>query len=86
MSGSGWQADFAVHCSQCGGDDFVEIFPVPARVCRVYERGSRDEGGRELTASVYACQQCGHLEWFVDPTEWARNAPRAALPSDPDDA
>lgn len=59
-----WEADFAISCSQCGGQEFQEIFPVPAQVYHLYgpERGQP----RELIASVYACLRCGHLEKFVD--------------------
>ena len=78
---SGWESDFALSCSQCGGDDFLEIFPVPAGVFRSYDGGSRSSG-RELLASVYACRQCGHLEWFVDQAELAA---RAARPGDSPD-
>jgi len=61
-----WEADFAISCSQCGGQEFQEVFPVPAEVYRVY--GSTGERGasRELIAAVYACLQCGHLEKFVE--------------------
>jgi hypothetical protein len=59
-----WEADFALSCSQCGGQEFQEIFPVPAEVYQLY----REEGGksRRLISSVYACLQCGHLEKFID--------------------
>ncbi len=65
---AGWEADYTVTCSQCGGDQFVELFPVPADVLRLY-RGRSTGRCRDLVAVLYACQQCGHLERFVDPAE-----------------
>ena len=59
-----WQADFAITCATCGGDDFREVFPVPAEVYLQYgEQGSEPQ---RLVATVYACVQCGHLERYVD--------------------
>lgn len=59
-----WQADFAISCSMCGGQEFCEIFPVPAEVYHLYaDKGNQP---RRLIARVYACQQCGHLEKFID--------------------
>jgi DNA-directed RNA polymerase subunit RPC12/RpoP len=60
-----WEADFTISCSQCGGQDFQQVFPVPAEVYRVYQPGERGSG-QELVAAVYVCLQCGHLEKFVD--------------------
>ena len=62
-----FEAEFEITCSQCGGIDFQEIFPVPAEVYLVYAAVGEDKLRRELTALVYACNQCGHLEKFVDP-------------------
>jgi hypothetical protein len=59
-----WQADFAISCSMCGGDEFRELFPVPAEVFLLY--GEQGQEPRRLVATVYACVQCGHLERFVD--------------------
>ena len=61
-------AEFEISCSQCGGQDFQEIFPVPAETYRLYESGGTGKP-RQLVAAVYACLQCGHLEKFVDPGE-----------------
>ena len=70
MSGdSQWDAEFSLSCSQCGGEDFQEVFPVPAARFRLYSQGRKPEPGRELLTSVYMCLQCGHLEWFVDQAE-----------------
>jgi hypothetical protein len=63
---SAWEADFAISCAQCGGQEFREIFPVPAEIYRVYRSGAAQETPRDLVASVYACVQCGHLEKFMD--------------------
>jgi hypothetical protein len=66
---SAWEADFSISCAQCGGQEFREIFPVPAeiyRAYRAYRSGAGQEVLYELVASVYACVQCGHLEKFVD--------------------
>ncbi len=60
------EADFAISCSQCGGEDFQEIFPVPADSYRLYGAEAERQRPHLLTASVYACLQCGHLEQFVD--------------------
>ena len=65
--GNPWEAEFTLCCTQCGGDEFQQVFLVPAAVFRDYGRGTRPTPGRELVVSVYVCQQCGHLEWFVDP-------------------
>ena len=59
-----WEADFAISCSQCGGQEFQELFPVPAQVYHLY--GSERGQPRELIASVHACLRCGYLEKFVD--------------------
>lgn len=60
------EADFAICCSQCGGEDFQEVFPVPADTYRLYGAAAERQRPQLLTASVYACLQCGHLEQFVD--------------------
>lgn len=70
-----WETDFAISCAQCGGQEFQEVFPVPAEVYRAYS----PKGGRgqpcELVASVYVCLQCGHLEKFVELTEREEKKP-----------
>ena len=38
-----------------------------SEVYLVYAAVGEDKLRRELTALVYACNQCGHLEKFVDP-------------------
>ncbi|MEW6751457.1 MAG: hypothetical protein AB1505_10845 [Candidatus Latescibacterota bacterium] len=60
------EADFAITCSQCGGQEFYEIYPVPAAVYRVYGPAAERGQPHEVVAAVYACLQCGHLEEFVD--------------------
>ena len=61
------EADFEISCAQCGGQEFEQIFPVPAETYHRYGPESLREEPHALTASVYACQQCGHLEKFIDP-------------------
>ena len=57
------EGDLTVSCTQRGGQDFQEVYPVPAVVYRVYDR---PEGRiREVSPEVYACLQCGHFEYFV---------------------
>ena len=63
------EADFAVSCSQCGGEEFQELFPIPAEVYRVYGPEVGPDHGRDLVVSVYACLQCGHVEKFVERAE-----------------
>ena len=60
------ETQFEISCSQCGGQEFKQIFPVPAETYRLY--GPEDERAdpKILSAAVYACQQCGHLEKFID--------------------
>ena len=60
-----FEAEFEITCSQCGGVDFQEVFPVPAEVYFAYAASENGER-RQLTAMVYACSQCGHLEKFID--------------------
>lgn len=60
------EADFAISCSQCGGQDFQEVFPVPAEIYHLHGEGVERQRPHLLTASVYTCLQCGHLEKFVD--------------------
>jgi len=64
-----WETDFAISCSQCGGQEFREIFPVPAEVYHLYGPKAERDRPRQLVSSVYACLQCGHLEKFVDFSE-----------------
>jgi hypothetical protein len=61
-----FEAEFEITCAQCGGVDFQEVFPVPAEVYFAYAAEGEEGGRRQLTAMVYACNQCGHLEKFVD--------------------
>jgi hypothetical protein len=60
------EAEFEISCSQCGGQRFQEVFPVPAETYHLY--GAEAERGSpvSLVASVFACLQCGHLEKFID--------------------
>jgi hypothetical protein len=60
------EADFTVSCSQCGGQDFQEVFPVPAETYHLYGPQQARQRPQVLTALVYACRQCGHLEKFLD--------------------
>ena len=57
------EGDFTVSCSQCGGEDFQEAYPVPADTYRIY---GADGAAREVATEVYICLQCGHVEKFVD--------------------
>ena len=57
------EGDFTVSCTQCGGQDFQEVYPVPAVVYRVYD--GAEGGSREVSPEVYACLQCGHVEHFI---------------------
>ena len=57
------EGDFTVSCTQCGGQDFQQVYPVPAVVYRVYD-GSEGHS-REVSPEVYACLQCGHVEHFI---------------------
>jgi uncharacterized Zn finger protein len=61
-----FEGRFEISCSQCGGQEFHELFPVPAESYRLYEEGRPPSRPRQLVALVYACQRCGHLEKFVD--------------------
>ena len=61
-----FEGEFEISCSQCGGQDFRELFPVPAETYRLYQEGRPASKPVQLTALVYACQRCGHLEKFVD--------------------
>ena len=56
------ESDFTISCSQCGGEDFQEAYPVPAETYRIY--GSAK--AREVTTEIFICLQCGHVEKFVD--------------------
>jgi hypothetical protein len=59
-----WQADLSLGCAVCGGDDFREVFPVPAEVYMDY--GAAGDAPRRFVATVYACVQCGHVVRFID--------------------
>lgn len=67
-----------VSCSQCGGQEFRQLFPVPAEVYRAYAGPGADGPAEDLVATVYACLQCGHLERFVDPPAARRGTHRAS--------
>jgi hypothetical protein len=60
------EAQFEISCSQCGGQEFRQIFPVPAATYHLY--GPEDERAepRIVSAAVYVCLGCGHLEKFID--------------------
>ncbi len=60
------EADFSISCAQCGGQEFQEVFPVPAETYCLYEGKGGSQPPRRLHAVVYACLQCGHLEKFLD--------------------
>jgi hypothetical protein len=75
------EGDFSISCGQCGGQDFQELFPVPAETYALYEGKGSGRPTRQLTAAVFACLQCGHLEKFVDLSEG--NAPGAKLGKSP---
>ena len=74
------EAEFTISWSQCGSQEFQEIFPVPAEGYRLYEDGKGKRGSRQLIASVYACTQCGHLEKFIDFDEEAALPEEGAAP------
>lgn len=63
------ESNFSISCGQCGGQEFQELFPVPAETYAVYEGKGAPQSTRRLTAAVFACLQCGHLEKFVDLSE-----------------
>lgn len=69
------EENFSISCSQCGGQGFQELFPVPAETYTLYEGRESGQPARQLTAAVFACQQCGHLEKFVDLEERAKEGP-----------
>lgn len=71
------EGNFSISCSQCGGQDFQELFPVPAETYTLYEGRESGQPARQLTAAIFACLQCGHLEKFVDLSEGER-APQGA--------
>jgi len=60
---------FSISCSQCGGEEFQELFPVPAETYALYAGQGAARTTRHLTAAVFACLQCGHLEKFVELSE-----------------
>ena len=60
------EADFAISCSQCGGEDFQEIFPLLVEAYHHYGEGAERQRPQLPTASIYACLQCGHLKKFID--------------------
>ncbi len=76
------EADFVINCSQCGSEDFQEVFPVPADTYRLYAAEAERQRPQLLTASVYACLQCGHLEQFVDLPKGAPSGLDAHPPRD----
>jgi hypothetical protein len=59
-----FEDDFTVSCAQCGGQEFQEAYPLPADTYRIY--GAQGSSPQEVTAEVYICLQCGHVEKFVD--------------------
>lgn len=69
------EGDFSISCSQCGGQDFQELFPVPAETYALYEGRGSGQAARQLTAAIFACLQCGHLEKFVDLEEGGKQRP-----------
>lgn len=71
------ETDFSISCSQCGGQEFQELFPVPAETYALYGGRGAGQPARQLTAAVFACLQCGHLEKFVDLSE-GESAPQGA--------
>lgn len=73
------EGDFSINCSQCGGQEFQELFPVPAETYALYEGRGAGQPARQLTAAVFACLQCGHLEKFVDFSE-GEGAPERTRP------
>ena len=72
-----YEAEFEVSCSQCGGQQFQEVFPLPAETYHLYGPGAGSGSPRDLVASVYACMQCGHLEKFVDLPQAEGTSPRS---------
>ena len=80
------EAVFAISCSQCGGEGFREVFPVPAETYQLYGAEAEQQRPQLLTASIYACLQCGHLEKFVDLPEEAPSGLDAEPPGDHFDA
>ncbi|MFT5088551.1 MAG: hypothetical protein ACI906_003230 [Candidatus Latescibacterota bacterium] len=78
------EGDFTISCSQCGGEDFQEAYPVPADTYRIY--GAVDRKVREVTTEVYICIQCGHVEKFVDLQEIESSDADAQAPGDHFDA
>ena len=76
------EADFTINCVQCGGEEFQEVFPVPAETYHLYGAEKSQERPQLLTAFVYACLQCGHLEKFVDLPEQASSDLDAESPRD----
>ena len=72
------EAQFEISCSQCGGQEFKQIFPVPAETYHLY--GPEEERAEPyiFSAAVYVCLRCGHLEKFVDMSSTA-DLPRRSL-------
>ena len=73
---------FSISCSQCGGQEFQELFPVPAETYALYEGKGAGQPARQLTAAVFACLQCGHLEKFVDLSEGEGAPPGTKSPQE----
>ncbi len=72
------EADFAISCSQCGGEGFREVFPVPAETYQLYGAEAEQQRPQLLTASIYACLQCGHLEKL---STCLKKRPQVSMPS-----
>ena len=76
------EADFIINRSQCGSEDFQKVFPVPADTYRLYAAEAERQRPQLLTASVYVCLLCGHLEQFVDLPKGAPSGLDAHPPRD----
>jgi hypothetical protein len=48
-------------CARCGGDDFIVLEDVEARV---WVNGAHD-GNEDPYFSLVACARCGRSEWFA---------------------
>lgn len=48
---------------------------MPAEIYALYQGRGAGTPARQLTAVVFACLQCGHLEKFVDLEERAKEGP-----------
>ena len=77
------EADFIINCSQCGSEDFQEVFPVRRLTLTDCMRLRQNDRGRNcLRHRVYACLPCGHLEQFVDLPKGAPSGLDAHPPRD----